>query len=85
MYYIHSIILYTMDYILYTHSIIYIYTSVYKYCLYYVPCLVCYSGKEAPCLFHRVTAIAVLYTSSVSSAEEWEEDKYMPFGNDDLS
>ncbi len=32
-------------------------------CLTFVPCLVCYSGKEAPCLLHRVTIIATLPVS----------------------
>lgn len=30
-------------------------------CVAVVPCLGCYSGKEAPCLLHRVTTIATLH------------------------
>ncbi len=31
-------------------------------CVAVVSCLLCYSGKEAPCLLHTVTAIATLHT-----------------------
>ena len=53
-------------------------------CVAVAPCLACYSGKEAPCVLHRVTAIATLHIFWQQCRRVRRRQMYWPFGNHDL-